>query len=95
MELAWQLFSVAAVVALASGAAWWLRRGGAWRLPSRSPARRRLALIERLALSPHHTLCLVRSGEEELLVALYPGGCALLETGAVQRAGAAAHGAGL
>lgn len=94
MELAWQLFFGAAVVVLASGAAWWLKRAGAWRLARPSRARR-LELLERLALSPHHTLCLVRSGEVELLVALYPGGCALLDTSGAKRPAAAAHGAGL
>jgi flagellar biogenesis protein FliO len=94
MELAGQLFWVGLVVALAAGAAWWLRRGGAGRLAMRSARRRRLELVERLALGPQHSLCLVRSGEEELLVALHPGGCTLLEAGAARRP-AAARGAGL
>jgi flagellar biogenesis protein FliO len=36
--------------------------------------------LERLPLGPQHTLHLVRVGETELLLALSPSGCSLVES---------------
>lgn len=94
MELARQLLSVAAVLALAAVAAWRLRRPAGLRLLEPNRRRRRLELVERLALSPHHTLCLVRLGGAELLLALSPGGCTLVAADpAGRQSGAAAQAA--
>jgi hypothetical protein len=72
--------AVAGVLAVLAAALWWLRKKGAvrWR-PHARRAPRRLASIERLALSPHHALHLVRLDDRAILVAQSPSGLALLE----------------
>lgn len=40
---------------------------------------RRLELIERLPLTPHHSLHVVRMDEKLLLIGVSPSGCVLLE----------------
>jgi flagellar biogenesis protein FliO len=76
MEYVRQMIGMAAVLGLLGAALGWLRRRGL-RMAEQS-SRRRLQTLERLPLSPQHTLHLVRAGEEELVVACSPGGCALL-----------------
>ena len=81
-----QALSVALVVALLGLALWKLRRGGvAWRRPSgRSRA---IESVERLGLTPQHSLHLVRVHGREIVVATHPHGCTVLE-GAGKGAGA-------
>ena len=79
MQVIEQLAAVAAVLLLLAATLWWLRRRG-WveaRLARRT-ARRRLECLERLPLSPQHTLHLVRLGDAALLVASSPAGCTLV-----------------
>jgi len=73
--------AVAGVLAVLAVALWWLRKKGkvCWRRHARC-APRRLESIERLALSPHHALHLVRLDDRAILVAQSPAGLALLET---------------
>jgi flagellar biogenesis protein FliO len=69
------------VFALLGAALWTLRRGGRLRIPGgmRPAGRgRTLESVERLALTPQHSLHLVKIGGRELVVATYPQGCALL-----------------
>ena len=82
MEAAQQMLAVVAVLGLLGGALWWLRRKGLASFAVRNTARgtRRMQAIERLALTPQHSLHLVRVGERVLLVAVSPGGCAVLPT---------------
>ena len=47
------------------------------RLPHRAP--RRMQVVERLPLTPQHSLHLVRIDGRLLVVASGPGGCSLLE----------------
>jgi flagellar biosynthetic protein FliO len=80
MDYGRQAIAVAAVLGLMGLALWWLRRRGfAVATAGRRPSRRRLEVIERLALGPQHTLHLVRAGGEDLLLACSPAGCNLLE----------------
>jgi flagellar biogenesis protein FliO len=95
-----QLFSVLLVFALLGAAVWALRRGGAigqrgaLRIGSLAPFRlgfgrrpgrgRSLASLERQALTPQHSLHLVRIHGREVVVATYPHGCAVLTEGASQ-----------
>jgi flagellar biogenesis protein FliO len=79
MEVMGQIAAVAGVLALLGVTLWWLRRRGFAGMPlARRPARRRLECLERLPLSPQHTLHLVRLGEAALLVASSPAGCSLM-----------------
>jgi flagellar biogenesis protein FliO len=87
MEMFEQLFAVAAVLSLLVVAVWALKRKGWARVSSHLPSRSRrkdgeprLEVIDRLVLTPQHSLHLVRIADRTLLVALSPNGCNLLET---------------
>jgi flagellar biogenesis protein FliO len=72
------------VLGLLGGLLFWLRGKGLARFQIARMRRgegRQMESIERLALSAHHSLHLVRVGERALLVAVSPGGCSVLETG--------------
>jgi flagellar biogenesis protein FliO len=74
-----QAAAVIGVLALLGAGLHWLRRGPvAW---PRNSSGRRLESLERLSLTPQHTLHLVRVGERTLLVSASPAGCAVLESG--------------
>jgi flagellar biogenesis protein FliO len=81
MELR-QLLSLLLVFALLGGALIALRRGSinwkAFRLGSMPPRSKALVSIERIALTPQHSLHLVRIQGREVVVATHPQGCALL-----------------
>jgi flagellar biogenesis protein FliO len=79
MEYTEQLLAAAAVLTLLAALLWYARKRG-W-VSGTGGARpgRRMEAIERLALAPHHTLYLVRVGDETLVVACSPAGCALLD----------------
>ena len=80
MEITDPMPALAGVLTVLAAALWWLRKKGAVRFRScarRAP--RRLESIERLALSPHHALHLVRLDDRAILVAQSPSGLALLE----------------
>ncbi|HEV2201286.1 MAG TPA: flagellar biosynthetic protein FliO [Bryobacteraceae bacterium] len=75
MELWREAAALGAVFGLLGVAAWTLRaRTGMLRTrPGRS-----LTAVERIVLTPHHALHLVRVPGRELLVATHPQGCTLL-----------------
>lgn len=83
MEIVRQVLAVLVVFGALGGALWALRRRGAagWSGMHRKKVGR-IEVIERVVLSPQHTLHLVRFGDRVLLVAAHAGGCTLLETGA-------------
>jgi len=85
--------AVLGVLAVMAAALWWLRKKGALRFfcPQVRPRVRRLESMERLPLSPHHTLYLVRLDERTLLVAESPSGLALLDGGGTASLRAAAE----
>jgi flagellar biogenesis protein FliO len=97
VEIARQISAVTFVFALLGAAIWSLRRGGSVWGPGSSlrlgrtigsSRARALESIERLALTPQHSLHLVRIGGREVVVATFPQGCALLtERGQAQGAG--------
>ena len=88
MEMFQQLFVIAVVLGGLCALVWWLKRRGL--AVSRSPFSRRsqsgegprLEVIDRLALTPQHSLHLVKLADRTLLIGLSPNGCNLLETGA-------------
>ena len=83
MEAIQQVAAVATVLLLLGGTLWLLRRRGfAGVALGKKPAGRRMECLQRLPLGPQHTLHLVRVGETELLLALWPSGCRLLERSA-------------
>jgi flagellar biogenesis protein FliO len=82
MEIVQQIVSIGAVLMLLGAALWWLRgRGMAkFSLPGvRTRGPRRLELVERLTLTPQHSLCLVRLADKAMLIGLSPSQCTLLE----------------
>jgi flagellar biogenesis protein FliO len=83
METARQGLSVLLVFALLGSTLWAVRRRGFLPFrsgfPRRGPVRTRtLEALDRLALTPQHSLHLVRVGECEVLVSTHPQGCALV-----------------
>jgi flagellar biosynthetic protein FliO len=83
MEIGRQVLSVLLVLALLAAALWVIRRATSASFLSvrlRRPMGRAKALqtIERLALSPHHSLHLVQIDGRRLVVATHPQGCSLL-----------------
>jgi len=82
MEMVQQLLIVAAVIGALYGALVLLKRKG-WAHTSlratRNGGQPRLELIDRLPLTPQHSLHLVRMADRTLLVALSPNGCNLLD----------------
>jgi flagellar biosynthetic protein FliO len=84
MEWSEQLLAVTVVLGLLCGALWLLKRKGWVRTNFRRPARPgqpRLEVLDRLALTPQHSLHLIRMADRTLLVGLSPQGCNLLESG--------------
>jgi flagellar biogenesis protein FliO len=75
VELWREAAALCAVFGLLGAAVWTLRaRAGMVRTrPGKS-----LTAVERVALTPHHALHLVRAPGRELLVATHPQGCTLL-----------------
>lgn len=78
MESVRQIVSVLAVFALLGVLLWAARRGGFTRLSGIRRQARSLESIERLPLTPQHSLHLVRIQGREMVVATHPHGCALL-----------------
>ncbi len=78
MEFGQQYLAVAAVLGLLGAALWWLRRRGFAAFAASGRGGRRMEALERMALSPQHTLHLVRVGESVVLLACSPGGCAIV-----------------
>jgi flagellar biosynthetic protein FliO len=84
LELGQQLMAVVMVLGMLCALLWVLKRRGFVRIPFRKDARPgqpRLEVIDRLALTPQHSLHLIRLADRTLLVGLSPNGCNLLESG--------------
>jgi len=83
MDVLQQLAAVAVVLAMLFGLVRVLRPGRRWRASPRLRGREELECIGRLALTPQHSLHLVRIDNRTLLVGAGPGGVILLrEVGA-------------
>jgi len=83
MDTLRQAGGAVAVLALLLLCLWWLKNKGIATPVLRAPGNRtrRLESIERLPLTPQHTLHLVRWGAHDLLIASSPSGCTVLRTG--------------
>ena len=82
MESVQQALSVILVLGLLGGALWWLRRKGMAQFAFKAPGSgrgRAMQVIERMSLTPQHSLHLVKVGERTVLIAASPAGCSILE----------------
>ena len=83
MEMFEQLVMVALVLGVLCGGLWLLKRKG-WAYTAmraqRNDGQPRLEVLDRLALSPHHSLHLVRMADRTLLIGVSPSGCNLIES---------------
>ena len=91
MDVLRQAFSVLLVFSLLGAVLWALRRGG--RISFQGFARNRIlgnaksmVAVERLALTPQHTLHIVRVNGRELILATHPRGCTVVAGEAAERA---------
>lgn len=94
MEMFQQLLVIAVVLGGLCALVWFLKRKG-FAYSSRAYSRMgrkngnggpRLEVIDRLALTPQHSLHLVKLADRTLLIGLSPSGCNLIETGKVEAA---------
>jgi flagellar biogenesis protein FliO len=88
MEMFQQLLMIAVVLGTLVGGVWWLKRKGYATTGGISRFRRpngagypRLEVLDRLALTPQHSLHLVRLADRTMLIGLSPNGCNLIESG--------------
>lgn len=84
MEMFQQLLMIAIVLGVLCGGVWLLKRKGyaSPRLRRQNGAGHpRLEVLDRLALTPQHSLHLVRLADRTMLIGLSPNGCNLLESG--------------
>jgi flagellar biogenesis protein FliO len=83
VETVQPLLAVLFVLGLLGGTLYWLRAKGLARFGGKGIGRqssRRMQVVERLPLTPQHSLHLVSVGSRTLLVAVSPGGCTVLES---------------
>lgn len=84
MEFGSQLLAVLMVLGILCGALWVLKKKGmvqpAFRRPGKRTGEPRLEVIDRLTLTPQHSVHLIRVADRTLLVGLSPAGCNLLES---------------
>ena len=80
MDLVQQSFGITAVFALLGLLLWWLKRGGSvtMRSPFHGAPVRELEVLERLSLTAHHSVQLIRVKERTLLIGISPGGLHLI-----------------
>jgi len=75
-----QMLSVLFVLGLLAGVLWWLRTKGMANFTVRRGPGKSLRVIERITLTPQHSLHLVHVSERDILIATSPAGCTILET---------------
>jgi flagellar biogenesis protein FliO len=83
MEGLQQILGVLFVLALLGGTLWWLRTRGLAQFglggPGGSGRQRSMKVVERLPLTPQHSLHLVDVSGRTVLIATSPSGCAILD----------------
>ena len=82
MEGIQQALTVVVVLVLLGATMLWLRSKGIAQFGFKAVTgggRKRMQSVERLLLTPQHSLHLVRVGNRVLLLAVWPGGCSVLE----------------
>ncbi|MGA3188946.1 MAG: flagellar biosynthetic protein FliO [Bryobacteraceae bacterium] len=92
MDVLRQVFSVLLVFSLLGAVLWGLRRGGKVSFRrvfagTRSQGHTRsMVALERLSLTPQHTLHMLRVNGREVLIATHPQGCTVISGEAAERA---------
>ena len=93
MDVLRQVFSVLLVFSLLGAVLWVLRRGGKISFRGfgfagkRAPGHTKsIVAVERMALTPNHTLHVVRFNGRDVLIATHPQGCTLVTEQAAERA---------
>jgi flagellar biosynthetic protein FliO len=79
MELTQQIVMILAVFGLLGGLLWLLKRRGIAALSPRRASGRRLEVLERIPLTQHHALHLVRVSGKTVLIGTAPSACTLLD----------------
>jgi len=79
MELTQQIVMILAVFALLGGLLWLMRRRGGLAFSPRRSGTRRLEVLERVPLTQHHALHLVRISGKVVLIGTAPSACTLLD----------------
>jgi flagellar biogenesis protein FliO len=83
MESTQQFLGVLFVLSLLGGTLWWLRSKGLARfginMPGGSGRQRSMKVVERLPLTPQHSLHLVEVAGRTILIATSSSGCAILD----------------
>jgi flagellar biogenesis protein FliO len=82
MEGIQQALTGVVVLVLLGATMLWLRSKGIAQFGFKGGAgggKKRMQSVERLLLTPQHSLHLVRVGNRVLLLAVWPGGCSMLE----------------
>ena len=90
MDAIQPVIAVLFVLGLLGGGLYWLRAKGLARFNGKGAGRlgtRQMRVIERLPLTPQHSLHLVTVGGRRLLVAVSPGGCTVVDAAAWQISG--------
>ena len=82
--MAEQILAIFIVLGLLAATLWFLRRKGLANVrvgfPKRSPGPRQIEILERIPLTPSHSLHLIRVQGRLILVGVSPGSCALVES---------------
>ena len=89
------MLAVLFVLGLLGGSLYWLRAKGLARFSVKGVGRqgaRRMQALERLPLTPQHSLHLVSVGGRTLLVAVSPGACTVVDGAAWRTSGETAAG---
>jgi flagellar biogenesis protein FliO len=95
MDAIQPVLAVLFVLGLLGGSLYWLRAKGLARFTGKRIGRqgvRRMQALERLPLTPQHSLHLVSVGGRTLLVAVSPGGCTVVDGSAWRVSGETAEG---
>jgi flagellar biogenesis protein FliO len=79
MELIQQGLSLVAVFGLL-GAALWFVKTRQNPLSRKLGGERRMQVLERVALTPQHSICLVRVGARLIMIGTAPSSCQLIQT---------------
>ncbi len=82
MDTIQPILAVLFVLALLGGTLYWLRAKGLARFSGNGIIRqssKQMQVLERVSLTPQHSLHLVSIGGRTLLVAVSPGGCTVIE----------------